>query len=337
MRSLLVFATIVSLGSSAGLCLAQRQGRAAPKLVAHFPFDETKPGPVADAAGGQPVVRQGQAVGKAGPVGRAYQFAGRGDRVSTGNKTLIPADDDFTILMWIATRQTDQGHLLSNNGGQPNRANLMVSGGQLRWFHQGGVGEVSTNFNVADGRWRQVGVTRIGPEYTLWIDDRAYPIGKSNTPISQAQPWSIGSNALGNGHVFAGLIDDVRVYQGALGAKEIAELAAAGKRDAPGIPAPPKQAPVKPPPRPGEPIPPAFDSRAPLEPLSYNNPGLEVDLGVGLWAFPLPMDFDHDGDLDLVVSCPDKPSNGTYFFENPGGGKLPVFRPGVRISRGTHF
>jgi hypothetical protein len=60
-----------------------------------------------------------------------------------------------------------------------------------------------------------------------------------------------------------------------------------------------------------------------LQRLPYRNPGLVVDLGVGLWAWPLPMDFDGDGDLDLVVNCPDKPYNGTYVFENPGGGKLP--------------
>jgi len=74
--------------------------------------------------------------------------------------------------------------------------------------------------------------------------------------------------------------------------------------------------------------------------LKYNHPGLAVDLGVGLWAFPLPMDFDGDGDLDLVVSCPDRPSNGTYFFENPGANsatKMPVFKPGVRIGEGHHF
>jgi hypothetical protein len=70
-----------------------------------------------------------------------------------------------------------------------------------------------------------------------------------------------------------------------------------------------------------------------LERLKYNHPGLVVDLGVGLWAWPLPMDFDGDGDLDLVVNCPDKPYNGTYFFENPGG-KFPVFKAGRRISRG---
>ncbi|WP_417382068.1 FG-GAP repeat domain-containing protein [Gimesia sp.] len=75
-----------------------------------------------------------------------------------------------------------------------------------------------------------------------------------------------------------------------------------------------------------------------LEQLTYHHPGLEVDLGVGLWAWPLPMDFDGDGDLDLLVSCPDKPSNGTYFFENRSNGKekMPVFEPGVRLGKGYH-
>ena len=72
-----------------------------------------------------------------------------------------------------------------------------------------------------------------------------------------------------------------------------------------------------------------------LERVRYNNPGLVVDLGVGLWAWPLPMDYDSDGDMDLVVSSGGLPYEGTYFFENPGGpdprDPMPVFRPGVRI------
>ncbi|MFA5191767.1 MAG: hypothetical protein WC740_13640, partial [Verrucomicrobiia bacterium] len=76
----------------------------------------------------------------------------------------------------------------------------------------------------------------------------------------------------------------------------------------------------------------------PLERLKHNNPGLVVDLGVGLWAWPLPMDFDGDGDLDLVVNCSDKPYNGVYFFENASGdtakNKMPVFKPARRISKG---
>ncbi len=72
------------------------------------------------------------------------------------------------------------------------------------------------------------------------------------------------------------------------------------------------------------------------ERLPYNHPGLIVDLGVGLWAQPLPMDYDNDGDFDLLVATADVPSNGIYFFENPGGDvKYPLFKAGVRVERGA--
>ncbi|MHC4204454.1 MAG: VCBS repeat-containing protein [Planctomycetota bacterium] len=74
---------------------------------------------------------------------------------------------------------------------------------------------------------------------------------------------------------------------------------------------------------------------AAFERVKYNNPGLVVDLGVGLWAWPLPMDYDSDGDYDMVVCCPDKPYNGTYFFENTDGNiKMPVFKPAVKVGTG---
>ncbi|MFK5924321.1 MAG: exo-alpha-sialidase [Verrucomicrobiota bacterium] len=78
---------------------------------------------------------------------------------------------------------------------------------------------------------------------------------------------------------------------------------------------------------------------ADLEPLKYNNPGLKVDLGVGLWAWPMPMDYDGDGDMDLLVACPDSPTNGVYFFENPSQDpkvKMPVFKPGIRLGPASH-
>ncbi len=69
-----------------------------------------------------------------------------------------------------------------------------------------------------------------------------------------------------------------------------------------------------------------------LQRLKYNNPGLAVDLHVGLWAWPVPVDYDQDGDLDLLISCPDVPYDGVYSFENPDGSASPVFKAPVRIT-----
>jgi FG-GAP-like repeat len=78
-----------------------------------------------------------------------------------------------------------------------------------------------------------------------------------------------------------------------------------------------------------------------LEQLPYNHPGLVVDLGVGLWAWPVPCDADGDGDFDLIVSCPDKPSNGVWLFENAAGdtakNKMPVFKPARSLSKTVHY
>lgn len=78
-----------------------------------------------------------------------------------------------------------------------------------------------------------------------------------------------------------------------------------------------------------------------LDRLPYRNPDLVVDLGVGLWAWPVPADADGDGDYDLLVSCPDKPSNGVWLFENVSGdtatNRFPVFRPGRKISATQHY
>ncbi|WP_222851888.1 FG-GAP repeat domain-containing protein [Cyclobacterium plantarum] len=65
--------------------------------------------------------------------------------------------------------------------------------------------------------------------------------------------------------------------------------------------------------------------------VNYNRPDATAFLGVGLWAWPLPMDYDGDGDMDLLVSCPDKPFNGLYFFENTSGEAFPAFAPPVRL------
>ena len=66
--------------------------------------------------------------------------------------------------------------------------------------------------------------------------------------------------------------------------------------------------------------------------IKYNNPGLIVDLGVGLWGTPLPVDYDKDGLIDLLMSCPDTPFKGIYFFKNIGTKNQPLFDIAVKLS-----
>lgn len=76
---------------------------------------------------------------------------------------------------------------------------------------------------------------------------------------------------------------------------------------------------------------------AELQRIKFNHPGLIVDVGVGLWAWPLPMDYNGDGLMDLLVASSGKPYNGVYFFENTGitdpENGLPLMKAGVRLGK----
>ncbi len=65
-------------------------------------------------------------------------------------------------------------------------------------------------------------------------------------------------------------------------------------------------------------------------PLQYGQ-DINVELGVGLWGIPLPVDYDSDGVNDLLVSCPDTPYKGIYYFRNIGTGAKPLFDRAVKL------
>ncbi len=70
--------------------------------------------------------------------------------------------------------------------------------------------------------------------------------------------------------------------------------------------------------------------------VKYNNPEATVDLGVGLWGIPIPLDYDKDGKMDLLVSCPDTPYKGLYFFRNISSGGQMLFDKPVLVGEGLN-
>ena len=66
--------------------------------------------------------------------------------------------------------------------------------------------------------------------------------------------------------------------------------------------------------------------------MCYGTEGTDDWLSVGLWGIPIPIDYDGDGLKDILVSCPDTPFTGLYYFRNIGTKTLPFFDKAIRIS-----
>lgn len=74
--------------------------------------------------------------------------------------------------------------------------------------------------------------------------------------------------------------------------------------------------------------------------IDYDNPGLVVDLGVGLWAWPVVHDANNDGRPDLFVVAGSSPYRGAYYFENTGRKDtktgMEIFKKAVLIGPGAN-
>lgn len=68
--------------------------------------------------------------------------------------------------------------------------------------------------------------------------------------------------------------------------------------------------------------------------VTYGRAGVKGALAVGLWGYPAPVDMNGDGRVDLIVSCTDRPYNGTYLFINIGTNEAPLFDRAEWLGRG---
>ncbi|MDX9793018.1 MAG: LamG-like jellyroll fold domain-containing protein [Kiritimatiellia bacterium] len=176
-----------------------------------------------------------------------------------GSKKLIPATNDFTVLLWMRTKNTTtpEKHLFTNNRGQAGRCNLTLdaTAGKVTWWVNNTFGLVSVSAGsgpvVDDGMWHQVGLSRAGKTFRLWVDGVNVSTATSAyvgiPAISQSNDWFIASNASDAGAAFYGavgtgyaLMDDLRVYNYALTVSEVNALYSGFQPIPDGIPSAPE-------------------------------------------------------------------------------------------------
>ena len=162
------------------------------------------------------------------------EFDGSNDYINIDGYKGIVTDGTntsaFTITAWI--KATGDGEIVGwGSSGDGNRAEFRVDDGRLRY--ESGGGNVQTDTNVSDSRWHHVAVTI--PENAVFVDVTIYLDGKDDTQpendTDPVHPLSDYDVIMGqrydrtNVRWYSGAIDDVRIYDVALSAEEIAALA----------------------------------------------------------------------------------------------------------------
>jgi Concanavalin A-like lectin/glucanases superfamily len=161
----------------------------------------------------------------AGKIGGALKFNGSNTYISTAYT--VPAQNSgtsFTWSTWAYVNPTANGNLviLGNRGG-----------GGATWIkltptafeYSGGL----ISHTIPTGQWVFLAVTKNGTNFTYYQNGVAIGTGSSSGSTS-AYTFYMGEDPgfTGDGD-FTGMLDDVRIYNRALSAQEIAQLYTAGK------------------------------------------------------------------------------------------------------------
>ena len=215
---------------SAGVLQAQTS------LVAHWTFDEVSGATAFDSTGNFNGTLSGSAAFVAGGIsGNAVSF----DGTATSFVNMGPAlpgftSGDFSLVAWIKTTTTVVSSIVvsKHEGGTLNGyaldVNMSATYGQPNkaFFYNSTLpgGEAISTTTVNNNNWHQlIGVRTAGGNIQLYVDGVLESTVASQTIVGNSASFLVGgANSAGiPTGFFAGLVDDVQLYSGALSSAEV--------------------------------------------------------------------------------------------------------------------
>jgi hypothetical protein len=200
---------------------------AAEGLVAHWTLDEGSGTTVTDSAGSCNGTMSG-ATWTMGQINGGLSFDGSSDYVNFGDVSALEGFSKVTIASWIYWQGTSSYEYCIF--GKESVYKIDVSGSHIRFLTgnnwSGTI--LRSKQTLQPGQWYHVAAVYDGSKKYIYINGARDPNYISTTGGLGASNLPAGIGAFSNGYywknVFVGVIDDVRVYNSALDANEIAEL-----------------------------------------------------------------------------------------------------------------
>ncbi len=166
-----------------------------------------------------------------GKFGPGLNFDGSSDYVSIDGVANDVVETSFAFSVWIKSTWTAgfDTVLAINTAGLGNQTQLFIDSNLTIRVYDGtqDATELSSSGSVVDGRWHHVVYSRSGATGTLYVDGVSQGTHNSSDTFTGTDLWSLGQEFDAGptpSDLYAGGMDDVRIYNRPLSGTEVLNL-----------------------------------------------------------------------------------------------------------------
>ena len=144
-----------------------------------------------------------------------------------GTGSILDLNTSFAVAVWVYPRSWPAGDLMSIVSKDENFEFHLNTLGRVNWWWGGGDRSLTSNISVPTDGWHHVAISFTNGSQVIYIDGVSAATHNSTQAITvNNDPVLIGTDLGFNGRNFDGYIDEVKIYDQALTAGEVAAIMA---------------------------------------------------------------------------------------------------------------